>query len=98
MQEYEAVFIIKINNEEKIKAIKGKIDEIITSEGAKITKRIDTGVKKLAYKINKETEGYYYLLVFKINYKETKVEEKIATKLNTIDEVIKHIVIKREKI
>lgn len=33
MQEYEAIFIIKINNEEKIKAIKRKIDEMITSEG-----------------------------------------------------------------
>lgn len=97
MQEYEAIFIIKPNNEENIKAIEKKIDEKITSEGAKITKRIDAGIKKLAYKIKEKTEGHFYLLNFKINYKAKEAEENIATKINTIEDVIKKIIVKMEE-
>ena len=94
---------MNVSVETTVNKEEGELQVMMTGDdmGVLIGKRgqtLDSLQYLVSLVVNKETEGYYYLLVFKINYKETRAEEKIATKLNTIDEVIKYIVIKREKI
>lgn len=89
---YEAVFIIKINEEEKnIKETIEKINNIVKSEGGEILKKEDLGNRKLAYEVKGENQGRYYIINFKIP---EDYEGKIKVKINTIDEVIKFIIVK----
>ena len=66
MNNYETIFIMNANisDEERIETL-DKIKSYITSNG-KITNVEDLGIKKLAYKINLQSQGYYYLINFEM--------------------------------
>ena len=89
---YEALFIINALAE-KIDTTIEKINFILEEEKCKITNKENKGIKKLAYPINGETKGCYYLVNFTTNSKIHKIEERI----NTIDDVFKYIIINIEK-
>ena len=67
MQKYEAMVVISTKQEEE--AIKGLVEKfkgLIESNGTLVS--VDEwGKKRLAYMINKETEGYYVLYTFESN-------------------------------
>jgi len=50
--------------EEEIKSQLAEIDEIITSNGGEIIGRDEMGMKKLAYPIDKNLRGYYYVVYY----------------------------------
>lgn len=94
---YEAVFIIKNpDDEENIKKNCKKIENIIKENNFNIFKTEKIGKKKLAYDIKGEKYGYYLLLNFET--KETKPNslDKVNIGINTIEDVIKHIILKLE--
>ena len=64
MNKYETVIIINnnITQEQKNDVIK-RIEKYI-SENGNITLVKDLGTKKLAYQINKNNYGYYYIIEF----------------------------------
>ena len=64
MNKYESVIIINPNLEaEAIKGLVEKFSNLISANGTLVS--VDEwGKKKLAYMINKETEGYYVLFTF----------------------------------
>jgi small subunit ribosomal protein S6 len=65
MRHYENLVIVKPTlTEEEIKAQLAAIDEIITSNGGEIIARDEMGMKKLAYPINKNLRGFYYVVYF----------------------------------
>lgn len=64
MNKYESVIIIRPNLEAgEIDNITQKVKEIIEENGA-VTKVEKMGVKKLAYEIQKNKEGYYIIFYF----------------------------------
>ena len=64
MNKYESVIIIRPNlDEEEIDNITQKVKDIIEENGS-ITKIDNIGMKKLAYEINKNQEGYYIVIYF----------------------------------
>lgn len=64
MKKYESVIIIKPNlNEEEIGNIIQKVKDIIKQNG-KVTQVDKMGMKKLAYEIKKNKEGYYVVIYF----------------------------------
>lgn len=67
MQKYEAMVVISTKQEED--AVKGLVEKfkgLIESNGTLVS--VDEwGKKRLAYEINKETEGYYVLYTFESN-------------------------------
>ncbi len=91
---YETMFIIKqsLSKEEiqnKITIIKDNIEK----NNGVIVSEVDMGMRTLAYPINKDNKGYYYLIYFKIDSK--NIEE--LNRLNRIDEdLIRFIFIKYE--
>ncbi len=64
MNKYESVIIIKPSlDEEEINNITQKVKDIIEENGS-VTKVEKMGMKKLAYEIKKNKEGYYIIIYF----------------------------------
>jgi small subunit ribosomal protein S6 len=68
MRHYENLVIVKPTlTEEEIKSQLAWIDENITSNGGEIVARDEMGIRKLAYPIEKNTRGFYYVVYFKMD-------------------------------
>ena len=64
MQKYESMVVISTKqDEEAIKGLVEKFTNLISANGTLVSVE-EWGKKKLAYMINKETEGYYVLFTF----------------------------------
>jgi len=64
MNKYESIIIIEPNvDEEEIEEIIQKVKDIIEEKGT-VTKVEKMGMKKLAYEIKKNKEGYYIVIYF----------------------------------
>ncbi len=60
MRRYETIFIVRPNiAEDEIGVITGKATATIEGDGGTILRINNWGLKKLAYLIKKETQGYY---------------------------------------
>ena len=60
MRRYETIFIVRPNvAEDEIAAITGKATATIEGDGGTIFRANNWGLKKLAYLIKKENQGYY---------------------------------------
>ena len=65
MTKYEMLYILSTKLEDETKdAIVAKFENIVTSNGGAVESSDKWGVKKLAYPINYETDGYYVLMTF----------------------------------
>lgn len=65
MRHYENLVIVKPTlTEEEIKSQLAAIDEVITSNGGEIVARDEMGMRKLAYPINKNERGYFYVVYY----------------------------------
>ncbi len=64
MQKYEAMVVISTKQEEDV--VKGLVEKFtsLISENGTLVSVDEWGKKRLAYMINKETEGYYVLYTF----------------------------------
>lgn len=67
MQKYEAMVVISTKQEEDV--IKGLVEKFkgLIEENGTLVSVDEWGKKRLAYMINKETEGYYVLYTFESN-------------------------------
>ena len=64
MNKYESVIIINPSvDEEGIKSLVQKFTDLINTDG-KLEKADELGRKKLAYEIQKNTEGFYVVFYF----------------------------------
>lgn len=65
MRLYENLMILHPDiNEDGIKNLIGKLEGIIEKSGGKIVEIQQWGLRKLAYKIKKLSQGYYFLIKF----------------------------------
>ena len=95
-KKYEAIFIIKnCDDADKVREVIDRINNMVISEYCDIFHKEELGVRKLAYEVKGEKKGYYYLINFKSpdDFADTG---KISMKINTVEEVIKHIIVKME--
>lgn len=90
---YETIVIINPTIDEA--AIKGTVDKIreLISANGKVESVEEWGNKKLAYPVKKHTEGYYVLVNFSSN---PEFIDELERVYNITDEVLKHIVIKKD--
>ena len=62
---YEELFIVRPNvTDEEINPLIEQLSGVVTSHGGTIDKVDKWGVRKLAYRVEKQTEGYYTLIQF----------------------------------
>lgn len=65
MNKYEMLYILSAKlEEETVNNVVEKFQSIVTSNGGAVEKTDKWGVKKLAYAINYENEGFYVLMTF----------------------------------
>lgn len=94
MRIYELIFIVKPDlPEEEINSTVETVEEAITSGGATIDKTDRWGKRKLAYKVQKYSDGYYVLIQYSLEGVESLPKE-IERRLRVADQVIKFMTVR----
>ncbi len=95
MRNYEVMFVIKPTLEdEATKAIVESMKKVLEDKNAKVNEVVNMGRRELAYEIDTFKNGSYFL--FKVEGEPEAVKEfdRVA---NINEDIIRHIVVKREK-
>ncbi len=93
MNEYESVIIIKPNLDEgEIEGIVTEITDLINQDG-EVTKVEKMGIKKLAYEIKKNKEGYYIIFYFEAK---ADVIFELERNYRINENIIKFITVKKD--
>lgn len=95
MNKYEIMFIVRADIDEKAqKDAVTAAEKVLTNMKAKIVNTKDMGQKKLAYPINKQLRGNYY--VYNVEASAEAVKE-FDRKAKIDDNILRHIIIKEEE-
>ena len=95
MNNYEMMFIVKAQGEEaEVKKVAESISKVAKENKAKVAELKELGLKKLAYPIKKEINGYYFLMTFEAS-KEAIAELNRKTSIN--ENVIRHLIVRKEE-
>jgi len=92
MRIYEELFVVKPDaTEEEIDQVIEQVQNVIVSGGGAVDKVDKWGVRKLAYRVLKQNEGYYVLLQFSAGPESIK---EIERRLRVSDLVLKFITVR----
>ena len=93
MINYEVMFVIDPTlDDEKKEAAVERVKEVISSEGEVVN--VDVwGMRKLAYPIQKQNDGYYAVIEFKA---EPTLPQELDRRLKISDDFIRHIIINKD--
>ena len=95
MRTYEQLFIVNTAaTDVEVDALLEQLSGIITASGGKIDRTDKWGVRKLAYRVNRQTEGIYILLVFSAGA--TAIHE-LERRLRVADLVMKFITVRMDE-
>lgn len=94
MTNYEIMFIVKATlDETAINNIAKDVQKLIADNKGKVIEFKDLGRKKLAYEINKEVSGFYYLM----NATASKEAiQEFDRKLRINENILRHLILKKE--
>jgi len=96
MRRYETIYIIRPGaGEDDITAIIERTNGVIEKFGGKIDQLDRWGIKKLAYTINKETQGYY---VFTEYAGAPEAVSEIERLFRIDDKVLKYLTVKTQDV
>ena len=94
MTNYEIMFIVRPTLDEKaLETITKEAQKLITSDKGKVVEFKDLGRKKLAYEIDKEVSGFYYLM--NVEAKSETIQE-FDRKFRINEKVLRHLILKKE--
>jgi len=93
MRPYELMVLIHPDTEE-VKTQVDEISEIIKSLGGEFLKADIWGKRRLAYPINKQAEGYYALLNFKLEPSRIGEVDRL---LKLRDSVLRHLIVRLDE-
>jgi small subunit ribosomal protein S6 len=92
MRVYEELFILKPGTpEEEIDAYVGQIKDLIVSGKGTVEKADKWGTRKLAYRVQKFSEGIYILIVFTAP---AELVKEVERRMRNTDTVIKFITVR----
>ena len=94
MNKYELALVVsaKIEDDARTATVE-KAKEYITRAGGTVTEVEDWGKKKLAYEIQKMSEGYYYFIQFEAA---TEVPAVVEQDVRIMDNVLRFLCVKKE--
>ena len=94
MNKYEMTVIVRSDLEEELfKAEMEKIQSLITRFGGTIEKIDEWGKRKLAYEINKMSEGVYTFIHF---VSDSSAPAEIEKRVRIMENVIRYLIIRKE--
>jgi len=95
MNKYELGIIIRANlDEETLKAEMERVQELVTRFGGAIEKVDNWGRRKLAYPIQKQTDGVYSFITFS---SEGGVPAEIESRLRILENVLRFLITRVEE-
>ena len=95
MNKYEVMFIVKATMEsDAASKIANDYKKVIEGEKGKVTNFKDMGQRKLAYAIEKQTSGYYYVINFDAN---TNAEKELGRRLGLDEKILRHMIIRLDE-
>lgn len=95
MNKYECMYILKPDLEEARKnELIAKFSEIVESNGGKVEKVDEWGVRKMAYAINYIWDGYYVLMHFDA---EPELPSELERNFKIADEVMRYMVLRADE-
>lgn len=95
MTNYEVMFIIDPAVEDEAKnTFVEAVQKIITDNQGEVGKVDVWGMKKLAYPIRKQNEGYYVVIEFKA---ETTLPKELDRRLRIADACMRHIIVNKDE-
>ena len=95
MTKYEVMFIVKTTlDENTVKATAESLQSVITEMNGKVEQTKELGQRTLAYPINKEVNGFYYVLTVEAS-NEAIAELDRKARLN--ENIIRHQIIKLDE-
>ena len=94
MNKYELMFIIDpVLDDEKKDAVIETVKGIIAASG-EVAETDVWGLKKLAYPIQKKTEGYYVVMQFAA---QPELPKELDRRLRISDNVMRHIIVSKDE-
>lgn len=95
MHKYELAVVLsaKLEDDDRTAAL-DKVKALIERFGGKITNVDDWGKKKLAYEIQKMTEGFYYFIQFDA---ESAAPAEIESRIRIMDNVIRYLIVRADE-
>ncbi len=94
MTKYEIMFIVKSTMEEDaIKKTSEDVQKLINIKPSKVIEFKEMGRKKLAYPINKEVSGYYFVMTVEATHDTIKEFDR---KVSINENILRHLIIKLE--
>ena len=95
MRIYEELYIARPDApEEEIDALNGQLESVINQSGGKLDKTDKWGLRRLAYRVHKCSEGQYVLLQFHAGSDTVK---EIERRLRVSDIVVKFLTVRRDE-
>ena len=95
MNKYELALVLSAKLEDEARSEKlEKVKEMITRFGGTITNVDDWGKKKLAYEIQKMSEGFYYFIQFDA---EATTPAELEERLRIEENVIRYLCVRQDE-
>ncbi|MBO7650377.1 MAG: 30S ribosomal protein S6 [Lachnospiraceae bacterium] len=92
MNKYELALVVNAKIEDEAReAVLQSAKDLITRFGGVITNVDDQGKKKLAYEIQKMSEGFYYFIQFDA---EATVPNEIEQRIRIMDNVLRYLCVR----
>ncbi|MCH8087244.1 MAG: 30S ribosomal protein S6, partial [Chloroflexi bacterium] len=94
MQSYEIITIVdpQVSDDGVLEATE-KLNRLILNKGGTLGRVQRWGRRRLAYPINRHTEGHYVLTHFVLD---PQLTSELSTELQVSEEVLKHMIVKIE--
>ncbi len=92
MRQYELTVLIHPDLEMNLQPALDKITKIVDGVGGKITKEVNEGKKRLAYKVKGQEFAVYYYYELDLP-KEGGSVKKITDNLDIADEILRHLLV-----
>ena len=94
MNKYELALIVSAKIEDDARAVVEKAKEYITRFGGTVTEVEDWGKKKLAYDIQKMSEGFYYFIQFDAA---AEVPAELEQSVRIMDNVLRFLCVRKDE-
>ena len=94
MNKYELALVLSAKIEDEPRAaLLERVKDLVTRVGGTITEVDEWGRKKLAYEIQKMSEGYYYFIRFDA---EPSVPGEIESRIRIMDNVLRYLCVRTD--
>ena len=95
MNKYELALVVSAKIEDDARAaVVAKAQEYVTRAGGVVTEVEEWGKKKLAYEIEKASEGFYYFIQFEA---ESNVPATIEQDVRIMDNVLRFLCVRKDE-